>query len=288
VRTCRFRHASRDRYGQLEGTLVRPLSAAPWAGGLPDGPPVALADVALLAPVEPSKVVCVGRNYRAHAKEMGNEVPATPMLFLKPPSAVVGPQDAIRLPEQSKEVQHEAELAVVIGRTLSRASAVEAKLAVFGYTCLNDVTARDIQREEKQFTRAKGFDTFCPIGPVVETALDPMDVSVVCRLNGAEKQRGSTRDMVFDPFALLSFISGVMTLLPGDVVSTGTPEGVGQVAMAELNRMMFVETNPGPVKAAVALLGKASPEIRLPLAEPSEASVAKVREAMVRFGLKLA
>jgi 2-keto-4-pentenoate hydratase/2-oxohepta-3-ene-1,7-dioic acid hydratase in catechol pathway len=229
VRVCRFRNAGRERYGVVEGPLVRPLSAAPWAGGLPDGAPVPLADVSFLAPVEPSKIVCVGRNYRAHAKELGNEVPAVPMLFLKPPSAVIGPQEAIRCPEQSKEVQHESELAVVMGRTLSRGSAVEAKLSVFGYSCLNDVTARDIQREEKQFTRAKGFDTFCPIGPVVETVLDPMDLSVVCRVNGVEKQRGSTRDMVFDPFALLAFISGVMTLWPGDVVSTGTPEGVGPI-----------------------------------------------------------
>jgi 2-keto-4-pentenoate hydratase/2-oxohepta-3-ene-1,7-dioic acid hydratase in catechol pathway len=229
MRVCRFRNAGQERYGTIEGPLVRPLSAAPWAGGLPDGKPVALADVQLLAPVEPSKVVCVGRNYRAHAKELGNEVPTTPLLFLKPPSSVVGPQDAIRCPEQSKEVHHEAELGVVMGRPLSRASAVEAKLAVFGYTCLNDVTARDIQREEKQFTRAKGFDTFCPVGPVVETALDPMDVSVVCRVNGTEKQRGHTRDMVFDPFALLAFISSVMTLWPGDVVATGTPEGVGAI-----------------------------------------------------------
>ncbi len=229
MRICRFRHAGRDAYGTIEGSLVRPLSAAPWAGGLPEGKPVPLADVQLLAPVEPSKVVCVGRNYRAHAKELGNEVPTTPLLFLKPPSSVVGPQEAIRIPEQSKEVHHEAELGVVMGRMLSRASPVDAKLAVFGYTCLNDVTALDIQREEKQFTRAKGFDTFCPLGPVIETALDPMDVSVVCRVNGAEKQRGHTRDMVFDPFALLAFISNVMTLLPGDVVATGTPEGVGAI-----------------------------------------------------------
>ena len=229
MRICRFRQAGRDRYGAVEGTLVRPLSAAPWGGGLPDGKPVALSDVQLLAPVEPSKVVCVGRNYRAHAKELGNEVPAAPLLFLKPPSSVVGPQEAIRCPEQSKEVHHEAELAVVVGRTLSRASAVEAKLAVFGYTCLNDVTARDIQREEKQFTRAKGFDTFCPVGPVVETSLDPLEASVFCRVNGTERQRGYTRDMAFDVYVLLSFISGVMTLLPGDVVATGTPEGVGPI-----------------------------------------------------------
>jgi 2-keto-4-pentenoate hydratase/2-oxohepta-3-ene-1,7-dioic acid hydratase in catechol pathway len=229
VRICRFRRSGEERYGLVEGDRVRPLGAAPWAGGLPEGAAVALAEVQLLAPVEPSKIVCVGRNYRAHARELGNEVPAVPLLFLKPPSSVVGPQDAIRCPEQSREVHHEAELGVVVGRPLSRASAAEARLAVFGYTCLNDVTARDIQREEKQFTRAKGFDTFCPIGPVVETSVDPLDLAVVCRVNGAERQRGSTRDMVFDPFALLAFISGVMTLLPGDVVASGTPEGVGPI-----------------------------------------------------------
>lgn len=229
MRSCRFRLEGRDRYGAIEGTSVRALSAAPWAGGLPEGKPIPLAEVGLLAPVEPSKIVCIGRNYRAHAKELGNEVPPVPLIFMKPSTAVVGPQEAIRCPEQSKEVHHEAELAVVLGRTLSRASAAEARLAVFGYACLNDVTARDIQREEKQFTRAKGFDTFCPVGPVVETAIDPMDVSVVCRVNGEERQRGHTRDMVHDPFALLSFISNVMTLLPGDVVATGTPEGVGPI-----------------------------------------------------------
>jgi 2-keto-4-pentenoate hydratase/2-oxohepta-3-ene-1,7-dioic acid hydratase in catechol pathway len=229
MRTCRFRLDGQERYGVVEDAGVRPLGAAPWAGGLPErgGAVVPLAGVELLAPVEPSKIVCVGRNYRAHAKELGNEVPPVPLIFMKPSTAVVGPQQAIRCPEQSKEVHHEAELGVVVGRPLTRASPVEARLAVFGYTCLNDVTARDIQREEKQFTRAKGFDTFCPIGPVVETELDPMDLSVVCRVNGEERQRGHTRDMVFDPFALLSFISGVMTLLPGDVVATGTPEGVG-------------------------------------------------------------
>jgi 2-keto-4-pentenoate hydratase/2-oxohepta-3-ene-1,7-dioic acid hydratase in catechol pathway len=229
MRTCRFRHRGAERYGLVEGDTVRPLGAAPWAGGLADGPAIPLAEIQLLAPVEPSKIVCVGRNYRAHAKELGNEVPTVPLLFLKPSTAVVGPQEAIRCPPQSKEVHHEAELGVVVGRPLSRASAVEARLAVFGYTCLNDVTARDIQREEKQLTRAKSFDTFCPVGPVVETNVDPRDVSIVCRVNGAEKQRGSSNDMVFDPYALLSFISNVMTLLPGDVVATGTPDGVGAI-----------------------------------------------------------
>lgn len=229
MRTCRYRRAGQERHGVIDGATVRPLSAAPWAGGLADGAPVALAEVTLLAPVEPSKVVCVGRNYVAHAKELGNEVPKIPLIFLKPSTSVVGPQDAIRCPEQSREVHHEGELGVVLGRTLTRATAAEAREAVFGYTCLNDVTARDIQREEKQFTRAKGFDTFCPVGPVVETAFDPLEASVVCRVNGDERQRGYTRDMAFDVYALLAFISGVMTLLPGDLVATGTPEGVGPI-----------------------------------------------------------
>lgn len=229
MRTCRFRRAGQERYGVIEGASVRVLSAAPWAGGLAEGGPIPLAEVALLAPVEPSKVVCVGRNYVAHARELGNEVPKTPLLFLKPSTAVIGPQEAICCPEMSREVHHEGELGVVMARALTRATPVEARQAVFGYTCLNDVTARDIQREEKQFTRAKGFDTFCPVGPVVETALDPLDVSVACRVNGEERQRGSTRDMAFDVFQLLSFISQVMTLLPGDVVATGTPEGVGPI-----------------------------------------------------------
>jgi 2-keto-4-pentenoate hydratase/2-oxohepta-3-ene-1,7-dioic acid hydratase in catechol pathway len=229
VRICRFRRAGVDRYGQVEDGGIRPLSAAPWLGGLADGPPVPLQEVQLLAPVEPSKIVCVGKNYEAHAKELGSEVPRLPLLFLKPPTTIVGPQEPVRCPAASQEVHHEAELAVVIGRTLTAATPVEARMGIFGYTCVNDVTARDIQREEKHFTRSKSFDTFCPVGPVVETNLDPLDVGVVCRVNGAERQRGSTRDMVVDPYALVSFISSVMTLLPGDLVSTGTPEGVGVI-----------------------------------------------------------
>jgi 2-keto-4-pentenoate hydratase/2-oxohepta-3-ene-1,7-dioic acid hydratase in catechol pathway len=213
----------------VDGDQVRPQTAAPWLGGTAAGGSLPLADVQLLAPVEPSKVVCVGRNYRSHAKELGNEVPLEPLLFLKPSTAVVGPGEPIRCPEQSSEVHHEAELAAVIGRPFSRGNASEARLAVFGWTALNDVTARDIQRAEKHFTRAKGFDTFCPIGPVVETQVDPLDLILVCRVNGKERQRAHSRDMVVDPFALLAFISQVMTLLPGDVVSTGTPEGVGAI-----------------------------------------------------------
>jgi len=219
----------REQYGVVEGPEVRALTAAPWDGGLPEGPRHPFSEVALLAPAHPTKVVCVGRNYRAHAKELGNEVPKEPLLFIKPSTSVVGPMQEIRIPEASKEVHHEAELAAVIGRTLTRASAVEAREAIFGWTCLNDVSARDIQRAEQHFTRAKSYDTFCPVGPFVETNLDPMDQVVICRVNGEQRQRGSTRDMVVDPYALVAFISQVMTLLPGDLVSTGTPEGVGPI-----------------------------------------------------------
>jgi 2-keto-4-pentenoate hydratase/2-oxohepta-3-ene-1,7-dioic acid hydratase in catechol pathway len=228
MRSVRFERAGRESYGVLEGEAVRALSAAPWAGGLPEGPPLPLAEVRLLAPVVPTKIVAVGRNYRAHAAEVGQEVPKEPLLFLKPSSAVVGPGQAIVIPESSRLVHHEAELAVVMGRTLSRAgSATEARQAIFGFTCLDDVTARDIQRTEGHFTRAKSFDTFCPIGPVVETSVDPLDLTVSCRVNGEQRQRGYTRDMVHDPYLLVAFISQVMTLYPGDVVTTGTPEGVG-------------------------------------------------------------
>ena len=229
MRTCRFGRGGVERYGVVEGQEVRALTAEPWMGGLPEGPRMPLAELTLLAPVRPSKVVAVGRNYRAHARELGQEVPREPLLFIKPSTAVIGPQDEIRLPTVSQEVHHESELAVVIGRTLARANAAQARAAVFGYTCLNDVTARDIQRAEGHFTRAKSFDTFCPIGPVVETGLDPMEAVVSCRVNGEQRQRGFARDMTWDPFALVAFVSQVMTLLPGDVVSTGTPEGVGPI-----------------------------------------------------------
>jgi 2-keto-4-pentenoate hydratase/2-oxohepta-3-ene-1,7-dioic acid hydratase in catechol pathway len=229
MRTCRFRRGAQERWGVVEGQEVRALTAEPWAGGLAEGGRIPLSEVTLLAPVRPGKVVAVGRNYRAHAKELGQEVPPEPLLFIKPSTAVIGPMEEIRLPHQSQEVHHEAELACVVGRTLTRASAAEARQGVFGWTCLDDVTARDIQRAEQHFTRAKSFDTFCPIGPVVETDLDPTDLVVTCRVNGDERQHGFTRDMVTDPYALVAYISQVMTLLPGDVVTTGTPSGVGPI-----------------------------------------------------------
>lgn len=194
----------------------------------------ALSDVRLLAPVTPSKVVAVALNYRAHAAEMKKAPPAEPLFFLKPSTAVVGPGDAVRLPPESREVHHEAEVGLVLGRRLTRATPEEARAALFGVTGVVDVTARDIQRAQGHYTRAKGYDTFCPIGPVIACGLDPTDLGVKLRLNGQTRQDGRTSDMIFGPWHLLSFISHVMTLLPGDVVSTGTPPGVGPLHDGDL------------------------------------------------------
>jgi 2-keto-4-pentenoate hydratase/2-oxohepta-3-ene-1,7-dioic acid hydratase in catechol pathway len=188
----------------------------------------ALPDVRLLSSILPSKVVCIGRNYVEHAAEHGAEVPKEPLLFLKPSTSVIGPHDVIRLPVQSKRVEHEAELAVVIGAAgARRVDRADARAAIFGYTCANDVTARDLQRADGQWTRAKGFDSFCPLGPWITTGLDVSDVEVRCEVNEEVRQLGRTTDMVFDVPTLVSYISHVMTLLPGDVILTGTPAGVG-------------------------------------------------------------
>lgn len=173
----------------------------------------------------PGKIVCIGRNYAAHARELGNEVPAVPMLFFKPPSAVIGPGHPIRLPAASSQVEFEAEIGVVIGKTLRNADPEEAERAIAGYVCVNDVTARDLQKTDGQWGRAKGFDTFCPIGPDVRDGLDWRDLEVICRVNGRERQRGKSTDMHFSIPFLLSFISGVMTLEAGDLIATGTPAG---------------------------------------------------------------
>jgi 2-keto-4-pentenoate hydratase/2-oxohepta-3-ene-1,7-dioic acid hydratase in catechol pathway len=180
--------------------------------------------------VIPSKVVCVGKNYRDHVAEMGGDVPTEPLLFLKPSSSVIGPGEAIRIPtELTDEVHHEAELAVVIGALLQQVTPEEAALGILGFTAANDVTARDLQRREDQWTRAKGFDTFCPIGPAIATDVDPRDLTVRCSVDGEVRQDGTTADLVFDVPTLVSYISQVMTLLPSDVVLTGTPAGVGPI-----------------------------------------------------------
>ncbi|HEX8990419.1 MAG TPA: fumarylacetoacetate hydrolase family protein [Anaerolineales bacterium] len=186
-----------------------------------------LSDVKLLAPCTPSKIVCVGRNYVEHAKELGNEVPKIPLLFMKPPSAIINPGESIVLPPQSKQVEHEAELVAVIGRRGRNVTAEEAKKYIFGYTVGNDVTARDLQRSDDQWTRAKGFDTFCAFGPWIDTEFNIADALITSKVNGQPRQMASTRDMVFSVATLVAFISSVMTIEPGDLVFTGTPPGVG-------------------------------------------------------------
>jgi 2-keto-4-pentenoate hydratase/2-oxohepta-3-ene-1,7-dioic acid hydratase in catechol pathway len=202
------------------------------------GPEVgALDERILLAPAHPTKVVCVGLNYAAHADESSMALPAEPLLFLKPPSSVIGPGASILLPPQSERVDYEAELAVVIGRRCQDVSPEEAWDYVLGVTCGNDVTARDLQKRDNQWTRAKGFDTFCPLGPWLVTGLserDVTDLEVVCRVNGAVRQRGRTADMVFSPPKLIAYIASIMTLEPGDVVMTGTPAGIGPLAAGDV------------------------------------------------------
>lgn len=182
----------------------------------------------------PSKIVCVGRNYVDHAKELGNDVPKQPLLFLKPPTTLIGPGEPIVLTPQSQQIEYEAEIGVVVGQRLSHADAAEAEQAIDGYVCLNDVTARDLQRSDGQWTRAKGFDTFCPVGPRVAKGLNWKELTVVGRVNGVERQRADASQMVFSIPAILSYISGIMTLLPGDLVATGTPAGVGTLAPGDI------------------------------------------------------
>jgi 2-keto-4-pentenoate hydratase/2-oxohepta-3-ene-1,7-dioic acid hydratase in catechol pathway len=185
----------------------------------------------------PGKIVCVGRNYREHAAELGNAVPDKPLLFLKPPSAVIGDGETILLPAVSHQVEHEGEIGVVLGQPLRRADEAGARAAIAGVTCVNDVTARDLQKADGQWTRAKGFDTFCPMGPrllAVDAGFDFSGLEVVCRVNGVERQRGRAADMVFGIPALLAYISHIMTLEAGDLVATGTPAGVGPLAAGDV------------------------------------------------------
>ena len=214
--------------GVLEGDQVKEIFGPAWGPWTQGTRTWSLAEVRLLAPANPGKIVCVGRNYAAHAAELGNEMPREPMIFLKPPSSLIGPGEAIMLPKYSQRVEHEAELGLVIGKKCAHLRDDEDPLSyVLGYTCVNDVTARDLQKSDVQFTRAKGFDTFCPVGPYIETQLDPSDVLVEARVNGVRRQSGSTALMAFPPAFLVRWISRMMTLLPGDLIATGTPAGVG-------------------------------------------------------------
>jgi len=199
----------------------------------------------------PGKIVCIGRNYREHAKEMGNEVPTEPLFFLKPPSSIISEGQPIVLPEQSERVEFEGEIGIVIGSTIKRASESEAERAIGGIVALNDVTARDLQRKDSQWTRAKGFDTFCPIGTVSNGSHDLSNLTVVTRVNGVEKQRASSDEMVFSIGKLLSYVSHVMTLEPGDIVATGTPSGVGPLTAGDVVEIEVVGVSKvsNPVEA---------------------------------------
>lgn len=217
-------------YGLIEGQQIREISGLPWEQWSQSAQLWQLDHVRLLPPVEPSKVVCIGRNYAAHAAELGNDVPTEPLLFLKATSAVIGPEDAIVLTPYSGQVEHEGELAVVIGKTCAHlGDAADPLEYVLGYSCLNDVTARDLQKKDVQFARAKSFDTFCPIGPHIETDLNPADVLVETHVNGALRQSASTSLMIYPVSFLIRWISRMMTLSPGDVIATGTPAGVGRL-----------------------------------------------------------
>lgn len=235
MKLCRFKHQTlpEPHYGIIEDDSVRPLIDADAFGARPraHSDRIPLSEVTLLAPVTPSKIVCVGRNYMEHAAELGNSMPSEPLLFLKAPSAIIASGEAIRLPTESVQVEHEGELGVVIGRLASKLSADQDPLSyVLGYTCVNDVTARDLQRKDVQFTRAKSFDTFCPVGPYIATDINPLDRAVTTRVNGEVKQSARTSAMAFSVAYLLRYISGVMTLLPGDLIATGTPAGVSRLS----------------------------------------------------------
>ncbi|HEX4354359.1 MAG TPA: fumarylacetoacetate hydrolase family protein [Polyangiales bacterium] len=235
MRIYRIDHRGQARFARAKNDRELELwSAAPWAGGTATSESTMLEGARLLAPVTPSKIVCVGRNYAAHAKELGNQVPEEPLIFLKPPSSLLAPEAAIALPPSSQRVEHEAEIGIVIGARLKTVDTAAAISGIFGVTAVNDVTARDLQRKEVQFTRAKSFDTFCPVGPAIETEIDLATLKVSARVNGQLRQDGRIDQMIFGLAALISFISHVMTLEPGDLISTGTPEGVAPIAAGDV------------------------------------------------------
>jgi len=237
MRLVRFDFKGRTGYGILQGERIEVLWSTPYDGGLANtmGEFVSLAEVRLLAPCEPSKIVALGLNYRDHAAEFGLSIPAEPLLFMKPSSAVIGPDEDIVYPDMSRRVDYEAELAVVIGKTCRHVEEANFRDYVLGYTCINDVTARDLQKKDGQWTRAKGFDTFAPLGPWIETEIpDPDHLRVEAYLNGEVRQDSNTDNLIFPVPTLISFISRIMTLLPGDVIATGTPSGIGPMRPGDL------------------------------------------------------
>lgn len=230
----RFVVAGRICWGSLQENQITPLKSDPFDGiELDTRVRLPMDAVRLLAPAAPTKIVCVGRNYAEHAHELGNVVPDEPLLFLKPPSSLIPHLGVVRIPPQSHRVEHEGELAAVVGQRMFRAKSDQVRDKILGYTCFNDVTARDLQRKDVQFTRGKGFDTFAPCGPVLRTDLDPTDLAIETVVSGQVRQRGRTSQMVVPVFDLIAYISSIMTLEPGDVVVTGTPAGVGPLVVGD-------------------------------------------------------
>lgn len=259
MKICRFvaGDSSAPRFGILEGDSIAEISGTPWGaqGWKKTGRMIPVTGVRLIAPVTPSKIVCVGRNYAAHAAELGNEVPKEPLIFLKPPSSIAGPGEPIVLTKFSNRVEHEAELGLIVGRRAAHLSESDDALSYLcGYTCVNDVTARDLQKADVQFTRAKGFDTFCPVGPHIETDLNPADVLVECRVNGAVRQSARTSLMIFSGAFVVRWISRMMTLEPGDLIATGTPAGVGPLVAGDKAEVLVegIGVLSNPVHAAKA------------------------------------
>ncbi|MGX5696420.1 fumarylacetoacetate hydrolase family protein [Agromyces soli] len=256
MKIARFSHGETMSYGILdeeEHEFVVLKSDPLFAGYDPTGERVPVAEAKLLAPVIPrSKIVAVGKNYRDHAAEMGGEAPSEPLLFLKPNTSIIGPGDAIVLPKQSEQVEHEGELAVIIGRVAKHVAVEDALDIVFGYTIANDVTARDLQRRDGQWTRAKSFDTFCPLGPIVDTELDLAAGSIETSVNGERRQEGRFADMVHPVAEIIAYASSVFTLLPGDVILTGTPAGVGPLVAGDTVEVTVpgLGTLANPVRAA--------------------------------------
>jgi 2-keto-4-pentenoate hydratase/2-oxohepta-3-ene-1,7-dioic acid hydratase in catechol pathway len=235
VRFARLKTPTRPVYARLQGGEAFHLTDPPWvAASTPDGSRTLWTESDLLCPVAPTKIVCVGRNYAAHARELGNEVPSEPLLFFKPPSSLIGPGETVVLPPESERIEHEAELGVIIGKRARNLDAPEVAAAIFGFVIVNDVSARDLQKKDGQWARAKGFDTFCPTGPWIETELSPEDLRIRCRVNGGVRQDGRTSRMVFSVSALVAYISRIMTLEPGDLIATGTPDGVGPLLSGDV------------------------------------------------------
>jgi len=235
MRYVRYALSGKPSWGRLEGDFLVELSSAPWQPGVVEVRRLRLdPDMPLLPPCEPTKILCVGKNYRDHVKELhpGEEAPAEPLLFLKPVSALLAPGETILMPPESQRVDYEGELALVIGRTLTRPTLEQARAGIFGWTVANDVTARDLQKKDGQWTRGKGFDTFCPVGPCLVTS-DPGDAWLTTRVDGEMRQHARITGMVFPPAEIVRYAAGIMTLEPGDLILTGTPEGVGPLKPGE-------------------------------------------------------